>query len=112
MAETFRDLPEALDNTNLIVDKVETTEAEEGHPPAQLPATGRIHQPGRIPAAPHLRRCDQALHQRWGLGHRFAGPEDQGALDFELFVIRTMGFAGYFLIVRRTSSTTVARSAY
>ncbi|MCI1753278.1 MAG: hypothetical protein LKM36_10545 [Flavobacteriales bacterium] len=24
MAETFRDLPEALDNTNLIVDKVET----------------------------------------------------------------------------------------
>jgi DNA polymerase III alpha subunit len=37
MIELFSDIPESIDNTNAIVDKVEVLEFKERHPPTRFP---------------------------------------------------------------------------
>ncbi|MBK9515727.1 MAG: DNA polymerase III subunit alpha [Flavobacteriales bacterium] len=100
MAETFGDLPEALDNTGLIVDKVETLKLKKDIllPNYQLPE-GFTNQDDYLQ---HL--TYQGAIKRY-INDGVSGIDSldlkiKERLDFELFVIRTMGFAGYFLIVQ------------
>jgi DNA polymerase-3 subunit alpha len=98
MQELFHDLPEALDNTNEIVDKVETLKLKTDIllPNFPIPKEFQLHN-------------DDSLNQWEYLKHlTFSGakirygditPEIEERLNFELFTIKTMGFAGYFLIV-------------
>lgn len=100
MSEVFKDIPEALDNTQLIVDKVETLKLKKDIllPNYQLPE-------GFADQDEYLKHLTyQGAIKRW-LGDGNGGIDSLDAkvkerLDFELFTIRTMGFAGYFLIVQ------------
>jgi DNA polymerase-3 subunit alpha len=91
MNALFKDIPEAIDNTNEIVDKVT--------PPV-------IEQKTLLPNFPLPRPFTDAndyLHhltyegaqKRYGL----LTPEIRSRIDFELKTISDMGFAGYFLVV-------------
>ena len=91
MGKVFRDVPEALDNTNAIIDKVEVLDLKKGYPAAALSAACRIHRSGCLSAPPH--------HEGAKARYKDITPDIQGTIGFELFTIRTMGFAGYFLIV-------------
>lgn len=100
MAQAFRDIPEAVDNTGMIVDKVETLKLKKDIllPNFQLPE-GFTDQDDYLK---HL--TYQGAIRRW-LGETGGGidsldPKTKERLDFELFTIKTMGFAGYFLIVQ------------
>ncbi|MBL7925016.1 MAG: DNA polymerase III subunit alpha [Bacteroidia bacterium] len=91
MKSLFSDVPEAIDNTNEIVDKVEVLRLKQDIllPNFQVPA--------------EFKTQDEYLHhltytgalQRYGQ----ITPEIEERLNFELFTIKTMGFAGYFLVV-------------
>ncbi|MFT3675398.1 MAG: DNA polymerase III subunit alpha [Chitinophagaceae bacterium] len=91
MSKVFADLPEALDNTNEIVDKVELLNLKRDIllPYFQVPS--------------EFSSQDEYLeHITWkGAHERYTEitPEIDERIRFELFTIRTMGFAGYFLIV-------------
>lgn len=91
MKQLFSDLPEAIDTTNEIVDKVETLRLKQDIllPNFQVPA--------------EFTTQDEYLHHLTYTGalKRYGQltPEIEERLNFELFTIRTMGFAGYFLIV-------------
>ena len=99
MARAFHDLPEALDNTGLIVDKVETLKLKKDIllPNYQLPA-------GFTDQDEYLKHLTyEGAIKRWlggDGGIDTLDPKIKERLDFELFTIRTMGFAGYFLIVQ------------
>lgn len=100
MAKVFNDLPEALDNTNRIVDKIEPLKLKKDIllPNFQIP-DGFADQDDYLK---HL--TYEGAVRRW-LGDGHGGidtldPKIKERLDFELFVIRTMGFAGYFLITQ------------
>ncbi len=91
MSTLFGDLPEAIDNTNEIVDKVDllNLKREILLPIFQVPK--------------EFSSQDEYLeHITWeGAKQRYSHltPEIEDRIKFELFTIRTMGFAGYFLIV-------------
>jgi DNA polymerase III subunit alpha len=91
MTEVFKDLEEAIDNTNEIVDKVELLDLKRD---ILLP---------HFPVPSNFATQDEYLeHLTWeGAKKRYQEitPEIEERLKFELFTIRTMGFAGYFLIV-------------
>ena len=87
----FSDLPEAIDNTNEIVGKVEMLKLKQD---ILLPHF-------TIPEG--FNTQDEYLHHLTYSGalNRYGQltPEIEERLNFELFTIKTMGFAGYFLIV-------------
>jgi DNA polymerase-3 subunit alpha len=91
MSELFSDIPEAIDNTNEIVDKIEVLKLKQDIllPHYQIPQ-GFTDQ-------------DEYLKHLTFEGARTRYKEltadIEERLNFELFTIRTMGFAGYFLIV-------------
>ena len=91
MNKLFHDLPEAIDNTGEIFSKIETLKLKKdiALPNFVIPQ-GFIDQ-------------DQYLHHLTMMGakerYKDITPEVQERLDFELGVVSTMGFAGYFLIV-------------
>ncbi|MET0634779.1 MAG: DNA polymerase III subunit alpha [Chitinophagaceae bacterium] len=91
MTKVFHDLPEAIDNTNEIVGKIDllNLKREILLPFFQVPK--------------NFTSQDEYLeHLTWeGAKKRYSEitPEIDERLRFELFTIRTMGFAGYFLIV-------------
>jgi DNA polymerase-3 subunit alpha len=91
MAHVFEDLPEAIDNTNEIVDKVDLLNLKRD---ILLPFF-------EVPA--NFKTQDEYLeHLTWtGAKERYKilTPESEERLQFELGVIKKMGFAGYFLIV-------------
>jgi DNA polymerase-3 subunit alpha len=91
MAALFHDIPQAIDNTNLIVDKIELLDLKRD---ILLPA---------FPLPDGFTNQDDYLeHLTWtGAKERYKEitPEVEERLKFELHTIRTMGFAGYFLIV-------------
>src|SRR5688572_7407329 len=91
MTKVFDDLPQAIDNTNEIVDKIELLNLKRD---ILLPFF-------QVPAA--FTSQDEYLeHITWeGAKHRYKEitPELDERIRFELFTIKTMGFAGYFLIV-------------
>jgi DNA polymerase-3 subunit alpha len=91
MQHTFSDLPQALDNTNEIVDKVEPLSLEQDIllPNFQVPV-------GFESQDEYLKHLSyQGAKNRY----KEISPEVEERISFELFTIKTMGFAGYFLIV-------------
>jgi DNA polymerase-3 subunit alpha len=101
MGKLFHDLPESLDNTNEIVDKVEVLKLKRDIllPNFVIPPEFNIHN---TPDADTLNQWEYLKHLTYtGAKERYIDitPEVQERIDFELFTIRTMGFAGYFLIV-------------
>jgi len=92
MREVFAAYPEAVENTIKIAEHC-NLEIELGH--LLLPAFP-IPDPDKTP--------DDYLAElvRQGLKRRYAEitPEIEGRLEFELKVIKQLGYAGYFLIVR------------
>lgn len=92
MSDLFHDLPEAIDNTGMIVDKVKPLKLERD---ILLPHF-------KVPAQFHDDQDAYLEHLTWeGARERYREitAEIEERLKFELFTIRTMGFAGYFLIV-------------
>ena len=91
MTSAFDDLKQALDNTNEIVDKVEVLDLK------------------RDILLPHFTVPKEFATQEAYLEHltwtgareryKVLTPEIEERISFELFTIKTMGFAGYFLIV-------------
>lgn len=91
MSKLFADVPQAIDNTNEIVGKVETLKLKQDIllPNYQIPE-GFATQDDYLE---HL--TYEGARERY----KEITPEVEDRLKFELFTIRTMGFAGYFLIV-------------
>ncbi|GAA4375976.1 DNA polymerase III subunit alpha [Hymenobacter koreensis] len=96
MALLFHDVPESLDNTNEIVDKITPPKLQRD---ILLP---------NFPLPPEHPTADAFLRHLTFKG-AFEGPrprysertpEIEERLDYELRVIETMGFAGYFLITQ------------
>jgi DNA polymerase-3 subunit alpha len=99
MGELFKDVPHALDNTNLIVDKITPPELKRDIllPNYTLPGNFKTQDE-------YLRYLTyKGAQKRWGE----LSAETVERLDFELKIIANMGFPGYFLIVQ--DFTTVAR---
>ncbi len=91
MGKVFADLPEALDNTNEIVDKVELLKLTKDILVPEFPIP-----PGYLDADEYLRHLTyEGAHKRY----EEITAEIKERLDFELHTIKTMGFPGYFLIV-------------
>lgn len=93
MTTLFSDIPQAIDNTNMIVDRVQPLKLERD---ILLP---------HFKVPPEFNDDQDAFleHLTWtGARERYKEitPEIEERLKFELFTIRTMGFAGYFLIVQ------------
>jgi DNA polymerase-3 subunit alpha len=91
MEKLFSDIPEALDNTNEIVDKVEILKLKKDIllPHYQIP-NGFSDQDEYLK---HL--TYEGAHKKY----IEVSPEIEERINFELFTIKSMGFAGYFLIV-------------
>jgi len=91
MTTAFHDLQEAIDNTNEIVDKVEVLDLKKD---ILLP---------HFPVPKTFKTQDDYLEHltREGASRRYdtMTAEIEERIAFELFTIKTMGFAGYFLIV-------------
>ncbi|RFZ82297.1 DNA polymerase III subunit alpha [Mucilaginibacter terrenus] len=103
MGKLFHDIPESLDNTNEIVDKVETLKLKRDIllPNYVIPEEFKIHS-DLTPDADTLNQWEYLKHLTFmGAKERYKdiSPEAEERINFELFTIRTMGFAGYFLIV-------------
>jgi DNA polymerase-3 subunit alpha len=101
MGKLFQDLPESLDNTNEIVDKVEVLKLKRDIllPNFVIPPEFNIHTTAD---ADTLNQWEYLKHLTFtGAKARYIDitPEVEERINFELFTIRTMGFAGYFLIV-------------
>ncbi|MBS1530850.1 MAG: DNA polymerase III subunit alpha [Bacteroidetes bacterium] len=101
MAKLFHDLPESLDNTNEIVDKVEVLKLKRDImlPNFPIPEEFKIHN-GQD--ADTLNQWEYLKHLTFvGAKERYRDitPDVEDRINFELFTIKTMGFAGYFLIV-------------
>ena len=98
MTKLFHDIPEAIDNTNLVADKVEVLNLKKDImlPNFPIPKEFQIHADSNLNQWEYLQYITQE-----GAKLRYSDltPEIQERLDFELFTIKTMGFAGYFLIV-------------
>ena len=98
MKEVFKDLPEAIDNTNEIVDKVQLLNLKKDIllPAFPLPKEFQIHEDSNLNQWEYLKHITYE-----GARTRYSeiSEETRERIDFELFTIKTMGFAGYFLIV-------------
>lgn len=90
MAKIFHDLPQALDNTNEIVDKINTPQLKRD---ILLP---------NFPLPAEFANSDDYLRHLTFEGarkrYKELTPEIEERLNHELSIIKTMGFAGYFLI--------------
>ena len=98
MSALFKDIPEAIDNTNDIVDKIDVLNLKKD---ILLPA---------FPVPIEFQTTEDSNINQWNFLHHLTyegaknrygeiTEEIRERLDFELFTIKTMGFAGYFLIV-------------
>ncbi len=91
MSALFIDIPEAIDNTNHIVDKVDVLNLKKD-----------ILLPNYTIPQGFLTQDDYLKHITYeGARTRYGelSPEIEERLNFELHTVKTMGFAGYFLIV-------------
>jgi DNA polymerase-3 subunit alpha len=98
MSKAFEDLPEAIDNTNEIVGKVELLNLKRDIllPAFPIPKEFQIHSDANLNQWEYLKHLTYE-----GAKGRYSeiGEDVRERIDFELFTIKTMGFAGYFLIV-------------
>ena len=91
MKDVFHDLPEAIDNTNEIVSKIELLDLKRD-----------ILLPHFVVPSNFKTQDEYLASLTWsGAKERYKilTPETEERIQFELGVIRDMGFAGYFLIV-------------
>ena len=98
MLETFNDVPHSLDNTNIIVDRIETLNLKKDIllPAFPVPEEFQTSDDNNINQWNYLKHLAyEGAKKRYGE----ISEEVRERLDFELFTIKTMGFAGYFLIV-------------
>ncbi|MFL9484143.1 DNA polymerase III subunit alpha [Chitinophagaceae bacterium LWZ2-11] len=98
MSTLFSDLPQAIDNTNAIVDKIEVLNLKKDIllPAFPIPKEFQTGEDSNINQWNYLHYITyEGARQRYGE----INEETRERLDFELFTIKTMGFAGYFLIV-------------
>jgi DNA polymerase-3 subunit alpha len=110
MTTLFQDIPESIDNTNEIVSKIETLKLKQDIllPNFPIPDKFQIHKKAekiddKTTLTPDtLNQWEYLKHLAFeGAKKRYKeiSPEIEERLNFELFTIKTMGFAGYFLIV-------------
>ncbi len=109
MKQLFNDIPESIDNTNMIVDKIEVLNLKKDIllPAFPVPIEFQTHQTneviGKSIITPDVNNQWEYLKSLTyeGARKRYGEIESttQERIDFELFTIKTMGFAGYFLIV-------------
>lgn len=98
MKQVFSDLPEAIDNTNEIVDKVKVLNLKKDIllPAFPIPKEFQQHEDSNLNQWEYLKHITyEGAKNRY---HEIT-EEIRERIDFELFTIKTMGFAGYFLIV-------------
>ncbi len=98
MSRLFNDIPEAIDNTNAIVDKIEVLNLKKDIllPNFPIPDEFKTESDDTLNQWQYLKHLTyEGAKKRYGE----ISAEAQERIDFELFTIRTMGFAGYFLIV-------------
>ena len=91
MTELFADLPQAIDNTNEVVDKIELISVTND---LLLP-----NFPLPEPFKTQIEYLEFLTYEGAKIRYKIFTPELETRLKFELGVIREMGFAGYFLIV-------------
>ncbi|CAG0969702.1 MAG: DNA polymerase III subunit alpha [Bacteroidetes bacterium] len=98
MSSLFSDIPQAIDNTNEIVDKVEHLKLKRDIllPNFPVPIEFQIHEDSKLNQWEYLKHLTFL-----GAKERYKEitAEVEERINFELFIIKTMGFAGYFLIV-------------
>lgn len=93
MSTLFSDIPQAIDNTNEIVDKVETLKLKKDIllPAFPIPKEFQVHEDSNLNQWEFLRHLTfEGAKMRYGE----IDAKTQERLDFELFTIKTMGFAG------------------
>ncbi|MEO7922274.1 MAG: DNA polymerase III subunit alpha [Chitinophagaceae bacterium] len=109
MSKVFHDLPEAIDNTSEIVDKVELLNLTRDILLPNFPIEKRFQLHTKEETIGKYKVSAESQNQ-WeflkhityeGAANRYAELTDEikERLEFELFTIKMMGFAGYFLIV-------------
>lgn len=109
MSKVFHDLPEAIDNTNEIVDKVELLNLTRDILLPNFPVDKRFQVHTKEETIGKYKVSAESQNQ-WeflkhityeGAANRYIELTDaiKERIDFELFTIKMMGFAGYFLIV-------------
>jgi DNA polymerase III subunit alpha len=98
MKDLFKDVPESIDNTNIIVDKVEVLNLKKDIllPAFPIPKEFQIHGDANLNQWEYLKHI---TYEGAKIRYSDLTPAIQERIDFELFTIKTMGFAGYFLIV-------------
>jgi DNA polymerase-3 subunit alpha len=98
MQELFKDIPESIDNTNIIVDKVELLNLKKDIllPAFPVPPEFQIHGDANLNQWEYLKHI---TYEGAKIRYSDLTPEIQERIEFELFTVKTMGFAGYFLIV-------------
>ncbi|HWY12426.1 MAG TPA: DNA polymerase III subunit alpha, partial [Bacteroidia bacterium] len=114
MSDLFQDLPEALENTNEIVNKIEDFKLGRDVllPKFQIP-TEFLDERDKDPADEGKGNRGENAYLKYlsfeGAKKRYPdmSPEIKERLDFELSVMERMGYPGYFLIV--SDFTTKAR---
>jgi DNA polymerase-3 subunit alpha len=109
MSRVFSELPEALDNTNEIVDKVELLNLTRDVllPAFPIDKKFQLHDKEEkigkyMVSAESKNQWEYLKHITYeGAGNRYNELTDEikERIEFELFTIKMMGFAGYFLIV-------------
>lgn len=109
MSKVFHDLPEAIDNTNEIVDKVELLSLTRDILLPNFPIEKRFQVHTKEETIGKYKVSAESQNQ-WeylkhltyeGAAKRYHELTDEikERIEFELFTIKMMGFAGYFLIV-------------
>lgn len=94
MVETFKDVPEAIENTVKIAEKC-NLEIELGQ--THLPY---FEVPAGFNRDSYLRKlCEDGLVKRYGKSYQEVDKEIKNRMDYELKVIQDMGFSSYLLIV-------------
>jgi DNA polymerase III subunit alpha len=109
MSKVFSDLPEAIDNTNEIVDKVELLNLTRDVllPAFPIDKKFQLHDKEEkigkyMVSAESKNQWEYLKHITYeGAKNRYNDLTDEikDRIEFELFTIKMMGFAGYFLIV-------------
>jgi DNA polymerase III subunit alpha len=98
MMQVFADVPQAIDNTNEIVDKVQLLNLKRDImlPNFPIPTAFKVHESDVLNQWEYLRHLTLE-----GAAKRYdpMTAEVEERINFELNVIKLMGFAGYFLIV-------------
>ena len=98
MKQVFHDLPDAIYNTGEIVDKIELLDLKRDIllPNFPIPKEFQVHADNNLNQWEYLKHITyEGAHKRYDP----LTPEIEERLNFELFTIKSMGFAGYFLIV-------------